>query len=85
MSRFLKLSNRIINTACIKQITFDKALEKYSIQVGSLSVSGQFIMGSGSIQTHDSNIYATKKEHPESYATIEKYYNSVTCVTNDKN
>lgn len=85
MSKFLKLSNKVVNTAFIKHIDYDKAIEKYSIHFGSLTSQGAVILGSGNIQPYENYIYATKKDHPESYNTIEKYYNSITCVTNEKN
>ena len=84
MSKFLKLSNRIINTAFIKHIDYDKSIEKYSIYCGSLTSNGLFILGTGNIEPYDKYIYATKKDHPESYNTIEKYYNSIKCVTDEK-
>ena len=84
MSKYLKFSNKIVNTALIKHIDYDKAIEKYSIHFGSLTSCGSVIFGSGNIQVYDKYIYATKKEHPEDYNIIEKYYNSITCVTNEK-
>ena len=84
MSKFLKLSNRVINTSFIKHIDYDKSIEKYSIHLGSLTSNGLFILGSGNIESYDKYIYATKKDHPESYNIIEKYYNSIKCVTDEK-
>jgi hypothetical protein len=84
MSKFLKLTNRVINTTSIKHIDYDKAIEKYSIHFGSLTSCGSVILGSGIIEVYDKYIYATKKEHPENYNIIEKYYNSITCITDEK-
>ena len=84
MSKYLKFSNKIVNTALIKHIDYDKAIEKYSIHFGSLTSYGSIILGSGNINVYDKYIYATKKEHPEDYNIIEKYYNSITCITNEK-
>jgi hypothetical protein len=84
MSKFLKLTNRVINTTSIKHIDYDKAIEQYSIHFGSLTSRGSVILGSGIIDVYDKYIYATKKEHPENYNIIEKYYNSITCITNEK-
>ena len=84
MSKYLKFSNKIVNTALIKHIDYDKAIEKYSIHFGSLTSYGSVILGSGNINVYDKYIYATKKEHPEDYNIIEKYYNSITCITNEK-
>ena len=73
MSKFLKLTNRVINTTSIKHIDYDKAIEKYSIHFGSLTSCGSVLFGSGNIGVYDKYIYATKKEHPEDYNIIEKY------------
>ena len=40
MSKFLKFSNRVVNTAFIKHIDYDKSIEKYSIHFGSLTSYG---------------------------------------------
>ena len=84
MSRFLKLSNRIVNVANISYIHFDKAAEKYSLHLLTTSHSGFLMFGSGAINGDTHQIFATKKDHPESYTTIEKWVNSIECVTNEK-
>ena len=35
MSKFLKLTNRVINTTSLKHIDYEKSIEKYSILFGS--------------------------------------------------
>ncbi len=85
MSRFLKLSNRIVNTALIQHVHFDKTAGKYSIHLAGSSTQGLFILGSGNISSYGNEIYATKEEHPASYEAIERWYNSVECVSNKNN
>jgi hypothetical protein len=85
MSRFLKLSNRIVNTALIQHVYFDKTAGKYSIHLAGSSTQGLFILGSGNISSYGNEIYATKEEHPASYEAIERWYNSVECVSNKNN
>jgi len=75
MSRFLKFSNRIVNTAFIKQVEIDKVAEKYTIHMITNYYQGVSIMGSGSFQSQPDIIWAGKKEHPESYKTIDDWIN----------
>ncbi len=84
MSKFLKFSNRIVNTAFIRYVDIDKNAEKYTLHLGFQQFSGFNILGTGAITSHETQIYATKTEHPESYATIENWINSVECVSEEK-
>jgi hypothetical protein len=84
MSKFLKFSNRIVNTAFIKHVHFDKNAQKYTLYLGLQEFSGTVIFGSGGINSHEYQIYATKTEHPESYATIEKWIEKLECVSEEK-
>ena len=81
MSKFLKLTGKVINIAHIQHISHDKTLEKYNFYLAE-SIYGSFIFGSGFINTGNNSIYATKKEHPESYEAIEKWINSIECISN---
>jgi hypothetical protein len=45
--------------------------------------SSYFILGTGYFGTDPSQIWASKKAHPESYATIEKWIQSMDCVSNE--
>jgi hypothetical protein len=73
MSRFLKLSNRIINTAFIQRVEFDKDLTKYTLHMAQIKLEGSLLFGSGSVGTSELTIYACKKEHPESYKAIKDW------------
>ena len=84
MSKFLKFSNRIINVAYISHIHFDQAAEKYSLHLLTTTHVGSFILGSGSINGDSHQIFATKKDHPDSYEIIKNWVNSIECVTNEK-
>jgi hypothetical protein len=83
MSRFIKFSNIIINTAFIKHVEIDKLAEKFTIHLSSSPHSGSFFLGTGYFNGHSSYIWASKAEHPESYATVEKWIKSLNCVSND--
>lgn len=84
MSRFLKLTGRIINISSISHIHFDQAAEKYTLNLTTTSHAAFFMFGTGSINSVQDQIYATKKDHAESYETIEKWVNSIECVANNK-
>lgn len=73
MSRFLKLSNRIVNTAFIQHVSFDKDLTKFTLHMAQPRFAGLVIFGSGSFGTSELTIYACKKEHPESYKAIKDW------------
>lgn len=75
MSRYLKFSNRIVNTAFIKRVDIDKEAEKYTIYMATNSYRGFSIFGSGLFQSDPDIIWAGKKEHPESYKTIDDWIN----------
>ncbi len=80
MSRYIKFSNRIVNTAFIKYVNIEA--DKYTMHLASNAISGTHILGSGQINSGDYIVYATKTEHPESYATIDKWIKSLNCVSN---
>jgi len=84
MSKFIKFSNRIVNTAFIRYVDIDKTAQKYTLHLGNTHMNGAFILGSGAISSQESQVYATKTEHPKSYATIEKWIESLECVSEEK-
>jgi hypothetical protein len=84
MSRFLKLSNRIINTAHIEHIFHNKALEEYTLYFARSTYYSTFMFGTGSVTSVNNSIVANKEEHTESYKTIDKWINSLECVSNEK-
>jgi hypothetical protein len=84
MSKYLKCCNRIINVAHISHIHFDQAAERYSIHLLTATHAGFLMLGTGSINGDAHQLFATKKDHPEGYKVIEKWFNSIECVTNEK-
>jgi hypothetical protein len=80
MSNFLKLTGRVINTAYIQHVFHDKTLQKYSLYLIP-QTNGLFIFGTGSIDTNN-EIYATKKDHEDSYKAIDRWIHSIECVSN---
>ena len=84
MSKFLKFSNRIVNTGFIKHVHIDKNAQKYTLNLGTINIEGTFIFGSGGINSHEDQIFATKTEHPESYAIIEKWIGTLECASEEK-
>ena len=64
MSKFLKLTNRIINIKYINQIySYDKSFE---IMINTNNLSGINIFGLGSIRWQDDSIYIREDSEKES-------------------
>ena len=71
MSKFLKLTNYLINTRYITMICMYKG--EYHIKIGksvSSSIQGFTILGSGTILRDNTNIIIKEKEHPENYKIV---------------
>ena len=73
MSRFLKFSNRLVNTAFIKRVDIEP--DKYTLVLASNKHTGVTIFGSGFIQPNDDIVWASKLEHPDSYKVIDDWIN----------
>ncbi len=73
MSRFIKLSNRLVNTAFITRVDIIADKPAYELVMASLHISGRWLFGSGGIDSHDYRIIACKEEHPESYKAIDDW------------
>ncbi len=84
MPKFIKFNNRIVNTAFIRCVDIDKPAEKFNIHLDQYLRSSAFVFGTGYFSSDPSQIWASKAEHPESYATIEKWIQSMECVSNEK-
>jgi hypothetical protein len=73
MSRFIKLSNRIVNTAFITRVDIIKDKPAYELVMASHHIDGGWLFGSGSINSQDYCIVACKEKHPESYKAIDDW------------
>jgi hypothetical protein len=85
MTKFIKFTNRIVNTAFIRYVDIDKPAEKFTIHLDPYLQSSYFFLGTGYFGTELTQTWASKKEYPESYATIEKWIQSMECVSNKTN
>ena len=83
MTKFIKISNRIVNTAFIRYVDIDKPAEKITIHLDQALHSNPFFLGIGYFGSSSIKICASKAEYPESYATVEKWIQSINCVSND--
>ena len=81
MSKFLKFSNRIVNTGFIRSVDFDKNAQMYTLNLGTMNIEGSFLLSSGGFKSDESRVYVTKVEHPESYAIIEKWIGTLECAS----
>ena len=84
MTKFIKFTNRIVNTAFIRCVDIDKSAEKFTIHLDQSLNSSYLFLGTGYFGTSPTQIWASKKEYPESYASIEKWIQNMDCVSNDK-
>jgi hypothetical protein len=84
MPKFIKFNNRIVNTAFIRYVDIDKPAEKFTIHLDQYLRSSAFIFGTGYFGSDPSQIWASKADYPESYATIEKWIQSMECVSDEK-
>lgn len=75
MSRFLKLSTRIINTSRISSIYMDtkSVPKKIYIHMGQHEVSGFFIMGSGFVTTQDNTFTICEEKDQVDFATVSRW------------
>ena len=82
MNRFIKLSDRIINTTHIKEITIHP--KQYYIQMNN-SISnlyGILLAGSGWIDgnSHSSNIKICAESNPSDYKIIDEFVKQINCI-----
>jgi hypothetical protein len=77
MSRFIKLSNRIVNTAFITRVDIIKDKPAYELVMATSHIDGGWLFGSGNLMSQDYRIVASKEEHPESYKAIDDWIHSM--------
>ena len=73
MSRFLKLTDAIINVNHIRLIQLKS--NKYKIQLATNYFDGFWLLGSGSIKSNSYEVTVCEKEHPEDYKLVTKWIN----------
>lgn len=83
MTKFIKFTNRIVNTAFIRCVDIDKSAEKFTIHLDQSLNSSFLFLGTGYFGTGTNQIWASKKEYPESYASIERWIQNMDCVSNE--
>lgn len=71
MSRFLKFSNRLVNTAFIKRVDIEP--DKYTLVLASNPHTGIAMLGSGFIKSYEDIVWASKLDHPDSYKVIDDW------------
>ena len=68
MSRFLKLSKCVINTQLIRYVLIEPA--KYEFKLMSGELDGFWMLGSGRIQTDNSQVTICEKESPADFKSV---------------
>jgi len=77
MSRFIKLTNIIINTTNIATIKIHPT--KYTIFMRNNHIDGCFMFGSGFVDSQESKVEVCKDAHPKDYQILEKWVNVQGC------
>ncbi len=75
MSRFIKLTNFIINTNNISYIQIKPSVFKIKLTVPD--IDGLLFMGSGSISTSHFHLTVDEKESPNDYQKIKKWIDEI--------
>lgn len=65
MSRFIRLTNHLINTNFIHTIFIQK--DKFIISLMSNQMDGFFMFGGGGLQTYNTEFEICKEKHPIDY------------------
>ena len=71
MSRFLRLTNLLVNVNQIRLIEIKP--DKYKSRLISSDLNGFIMRGSGSINTDSTNIDVCKKEHIKDYTIVSDW------------
>jgi len=71
MTRFLKLTNIIINTA--KIVTIDVLPTKYTIRMSDQKIDGWLLFTSGSVESINTKIEVCENKDPIDYQLVKKW------------
>ncbi len=83
MTKFIKFTNGIVNTAFIRHIEIDKPGKIFIIHLNSSHNSGLCFLGFGYFCNEFNRFLVSDAKHPEGYASVEKWIRSINCVSND--
>ena len=75
MSRFIRLTNMVINTS--KLVKIEKYDNKYSMYFCNNNISGYFIVSIGNLFTSDNTIVICKEKSPVDYKIVEDWINEM--------
>lgn len=75
MTRFLKLTKKIINTSCITRIQHEliKDSSAYVIYTNELDINGMFMFGFGWLDNKFTKIQILENENKRDYLKIKKF------------
>jgi hypothetical protein len=79
MSKFIKLTSRIINTSQISSIYLDikKVPKKITINMIPSDLTGFILYGTGHIWTRDPSINICEEKNPQDYSIIDQWINTL--------
>jgi hypothetical protein len=81
MTKFIKFAHVIINTAYINHVAIYKPAKKFIIHVNSSQNSGMFFLGTGYFCNNFNHLLVSDAEDPEGYASVEKWIQTMECVS----
>jgi len=75
MSRFIRLTNMVINTS--KLVKIENSNNQYCMYFSNNNISGYFILSIGNLFTSDNTIVVCKEKSPEDYQIVENWIKSI--------
>ena len=75
MTRFIKLTNLIVNTS--KIVTIDILPTKYIMYMNNNHFNGWMLFSSGAVESTHNKVDICKNEHPEDYQIIKEWIDSI--------
>ena len=72
-TKFLRLSNRIINTSHIEEIKINP--DKYTIYLNNKGFTGFMLYSTGFVDSNDNNIDVCKKNNLSDYTVVTSWIN----------
>lgn len=72
MSRFIKLTNCLINVRDVRTILYNEP-NKYVINFSYNAMNGIVLFGSGNFTTYNEVVHVCKEKDPEDYNIIKKW------------
>lgn len=77
MSRFIRLSNKLINISQIVKIDIFNEPKSYHLVLNPINISGYHIFSFGSISSYDTSISIYEETNQEDYKIMTDWINKI--------